>query len=177
MLQITASFAIALFTAGVVGVVIKPFLQREGITFTKSGVALLALLIAAPSVGAGLALFPELPEIAADEPVTPLVEQKKSRPVTKADILAARAVRLANEASERAYRVGVATHIALKGEEFTRWHRVEDYIAGVEAEAARLQGLANKYDRLEKANETLKDNRAKSGVVRKLYRAINRLED
>ena len=177
MLQFIASFTIASITAGVVGVVIKPFLQREGITFTKSGVALLALLIAAPSVGVGLALFPELPEITADEPVTPLVEQKKSRTITKADILAARAVKLANEASERAYRVDVEGTIARKGEEFTRWHRVEDHIAGIEAEAARLQGLADTYDRLERAKETLADNRARSGVVRKLYRAINRLED
>ena len=112
MLQIVSFAAIALFTAGVVGAVIKPLLQREGITLTRSGTALLALLIIAPALGVSLALFPELPEITAHEPVAPVVKQEKSRTVTRADILAARAVRLANEASERAYRVGVETAIA-----------------------------------------------------------------
>lgn len=177
MLQIVSFAAITLFTAGVVGAVIKPLLQREGITLTRSGTALLALLIVAPALGVSLALFPELPEIAADEPVAPVVKQEKSRTVTRADILAARAVRLANEASERAYRVGVETAIAIKGEEFTRWERVENHIAGIEAEAARLQGLTNTYQRLQGANETLRTNRSKAGVVNKLYREINRLED
>ena len=177
MLQFIASFTIASITAGVVGVVIKPFLQREGITFTKSGVALLALLIAAPSVGVGLALFPELPEITASEPVAVEVVQEKTRTVTKADILAARATQLANEARERAIRVDAQGNIARKGEVFERAERVDNYIASVEEEARVLQGYADTLERLRSANETVYANRNAANIIRDLERAVDRLED
>jgi hypothetical protein len=177
MLQLIAFAAIALFTTGVVGVVIRPFLQREGITFTRAGIFTVALVICGSSAGLSVAMFPELPEITASEPVAVEVVQEKARPVTKADVLVARATQLVKESSERAYRVNVETTLAQKGEVFERAERVDAYIAGVEEEARVLQGYANTLERLRSANETVYANRNAANVIRKLERAIDRLED
>ena len=177
MLQTIAFAAIALFTTGVVGAVIRPFLQREGITLTRAGVSVLTLVICGSSAGISAALFPELPEITASEPVAVEAVQEKTRTITKADILAARATQLANVASERAYRASVQGEIARKGEVFERAERVDNYIAGIEEEARVLQGYTDTLQRLRDAKDTLYANRNAASVIRDLERAIDGLED
>lgn len=177
MLQLVAFSAIALFTTGVVGAVIRPFLQREGITFTRAGVFTVALVICGSSAGLSVALLPELPEITASEPVAVEVVQEKARPVTKADVLVARATQLVKESSERAYRVNVQTTIAQKGEVFERAQRVDSYIAGIEEEARVLEGYNSTLQRLKDAQDTLNSNRGAANVIRRLERAIDGLED
>lgn len=176
MLQLTAFAAIALFTTGVVGAVLRPLLQREGITLTRAGIVTLALVACGSSAGISAALFPELPEITASEPVV-VVKQEKVQTFTKADLLAARATQLANETRERAYRAGVQGDIARKGEVFERAERVDSYIANIEEEARVLEGYNNTLRRLKNAKDTLYGSRHAATIIRDLERAIDGLED
>ena len=161
MLQTIAFAAIALFTTGVVGAVIRPFLQREGITLTRAGVSVLTLVICGSSAGISAALFPELPEITASEPVV-VVEQEKAQTITKADILAARATRLANEARERAYRVGQRS----ASDRFASQQIRNNYYASVQEDTKLLK------DKIQRVKNRIKINQDYGKTVLKAHNLL-----